>query len=85
MTAELALCAECGAEYKQTAQAHPTPKRKQSLGICRDTKGLPQPKQLDCGFQLSVPLNCGVGFCSCICGDGGGTDTLEFLVFRVFL
>lgn len=59
------LCAERGAEHKQTAQAHPTPKTQQCLGNSRDTKGLHQPKQLDCGFQLSVPESCAVGPRSC--------------------
>lgn len=66
MTAELALCAECGAEYEQTAQADATPKTEQCLGNSRDTKGLPQPRQLDWGFQLSVPLSCDFGPCSCV-------------------
>lgn len=60
------LCAECGAEHKQTAQAHPTPKTLQCLGNSRDTKGLQQPKQLDWGFQLSVPESCAVGPRSCV-------------------
>lgn len=40
------LRAECWAEHKQVAQAHPTPKREQCLRNSRDTKGLHQPKQL---------------------------------------
>lgn len=64
MTAELALCAECGAEYKlfRLIPLH----RQSSLGDSRDAKGLPQPRQLDWSFHLSVPLSCGAGTCSCV-------------------